>query len=515
MRVAGRGTFGRVFEAFDVQAGEPRALKVVPAGAHEALLCDEYEQLARLRHPSLPRVFEVGRMRAALPDHGLSAGAPFFAAEWIAGDHADARVWDGNVVDLWALLADACGALATIHAAGLVHADVAPQNLLVAEGRVVLVDLGLATRFADDGTPRGTPAYMAPEAFAGRLDPRSDLYGLAATVVRIVGGRAPFDVPSLGSGARGLGELVQRILTAPTPVLHQLPRGLADLLARMMARDPAARPASALAVLDELDQLAPVIAPSISRHARPRVGAPPAPAIWPGAAPWIDAVAASLAAAHAVVLVVGAADSGRRQLVDAALARRQLDEVVRGRATLPIVAGSLDQVASALDVPAAASARAWLRGAARAMRGARARVVVELGDDPRAGELLGWRSHARAAITRRSPSSTMRRPGEQSWPTVATHRAPALDDAPAGREPSWPTVATHRAPTLDVDGIASLASAMLDGTPPRSWCAGLLAASDGQPLAAIELMRSLALTADPFGVDWSARTSAGVVELRA
>ncbi|MBX3157976.1 MAG: sigma 54-interacting transcriptional regulator [Deltaproteobacteria bacterium] len=537
LRVAGRGTFGRVFEAFDVQAGEPRALKVVPAGAHEALLCDEYEQLARLRHPSLPRVFEVGRVRAALPDHGLPAGAPFFAAEWIAGEHADARVWDGNVVDLWALLADACGALATIHAAGLVHADVAPQNLLVAEGRVVLVDLGLATRFADDGTPRGTPAYMAPEAFAGRLDPRSDLYGLAATVVRIVGGRAPFDVPSLGSGVRGLGELVQRILTAPTPVLHQLPRGLADLLARMLARDPAARPASALAVLDELDQLAPVIAPSISRHARPRVGAPPAPAIWPGAAPWIDAVAASLAAAHAVVLVVGAADSGRRQLVDAALARRQLDEVVRGRATLPIVAGSLDQVASALDVPAAASARAWLECAARAMRGARARVVVELGDDPRAGELLAALAraggdHATIAIVDDAPAgrelswpavATHRAPAlddapagrEPSWPAVATHRAPAVDDAPAGRELSWPAVATHRAPTLDVDGIASLASAMLDGTPPRSWCAGLLAASDGQPLAAIELMRSLALTADPFGVDWSARTSAGVVELRA
>lgn len=76
--VVGRGAFGRVLKVLDAGTGEPRALKVVPeSGA--AMLLDEFEQLARLRHPSLPRVFEVGR--SAEPIEDLPAGSPFFLAE--------------------------------------------------------------------------------------------------------------------------------------------------------------------------------------------------------------------------------------------------------------------------------------------------------------------------------------------------------------------------------------------------------------------------------------------------
>src|SRR6185369_11259937 len=109
------------------------------------MLLDEFEQLAKLRHPSLPRVFDVGRTHEPIGD--LPAGSPFFLAEWIAGGRCDARTWSGPDAGarIWALIGDVAGALATIHAAGLVHGDVAPQNLLLAEdGRAVLVDLGLA-----------------------------------------------------------------------------------------------------------------------------------------------------------------------------------------------------------------------------------------------------------------------------------------------------------------------------------------------------------------------------------
>ena len=127
--VVGRGSFGRVLQVFDVQANEPRALKVVPHGPHEGTLLDEFEQLARLRHPSLPRVYEVGRSREVIDEIGI--GSPFLVAEWIAGTRSDGHSWSGDGKALWTLLADLTGALATIHAAGLVHADVAPQNVLV------------------------------------------------------------------------------------------------------------------------------------------------------------------------------------------------------------------------------------------------------------------------------------------------------------------------------------------------------------------------------------------------
>ncbi|NVB79882.1 MAG: serine/threonine protein kinase, partial [Kofleriaceae bacterium] len=288
----GRGSFGRVLKVIDAQTSEPRALKV--SAGREGMLLDEFEQLARLRHPSLPKVFEVGRTTEPVDD--VAAGAPFFVAEWIAGGRCDARRWD-EPAGLWSLMADIAGALAVIHAAGLVHGDVAPPNiLLVDEGaaastsrdggpaRAVLVDLGLAS---GDGA-RGTPQYMAPEALAGHVEPRSDLYGLGATIVRLVTGKPPFDAPTLG-------ELVQRIVGASAPpALPGVPRPLADLVGRLIARDADQRPPSAVAVLDELDQLAPVVAPGIVRRARPKVGAPPAPTAWPGAASVIDALAHGL-----------------------------------------------------------------------------------------------------------------------------------------------------------------------------------------------------------------------------
>jgi transcriptional regulator with GAF, ATPase, and Fis domain/tetratricopeptide (TPR) repeat protein len=492
----GRGSFGRVLKVTDAETGEPRALKIVPSGDGEAMLLDEFEQLAKLRHPSLPRVFEVGRTHEPIDD--LPAGSPFFLAEWIAGGRCDARAWSGHgaAARVWALIGDVAGALATIHAAGLVHGDVAPQNILIAgDDHAVLVDLGLGS-----GTgARGTPAYMAPEALAGDVEPRSDLYGLGATIVRLVTGQPMFE-------ATGLGDLVQRIVAGgPPPELPGLPRPLADLVGRMIARDADARPISAIAVLDELDQLAPAIAPGSPRRARPKVGSAPAPIAWPGAAAVIDAIAASLASRAAVILVAGTAASGARELVDGALRRHQLAQVARGTSSTPPhaaasgarITGSLDEVGAALAVPASdpgASARGWLERVARAARRGGVTVVIELADDPRAGDLIGALARAEGAT-----------------PVIAiVDRDPGAGAPLAGR----PGVAVHDAPILDGEGVAALATAMLGTAPPRAWAHALHVASSGLALAVIELVRSIAGEPQPFAVDWTARTTAGIAELR-
>ena len=363
--VVGRGSFGRVLRVVD-RAGALRALKVVPRGPHEGMLLEEFEQLARLRHPCLPRVYEVGRTREPIED--IAAGAPFFLADWIAGARSDAVAWTGDLgTRVWSLLADVAGALATIHAAGLVHGDVAPQNLLVEVERTVLVDLGLAT----GSGARGTPAYMAPEALAGLVEPRSDLYGLGATLVRLVTGRPPFE-------GKHLGELAQRILAGTTlRTLPGVPPALVDLIGRMLARDVDRRPGSALAVLDELDQLAPAIAPGSGRRARPKVGPPPAPGSWPGAEPVIDAIARSLEGASATVVVVGSPATGSRQLVDRAIQRWQLAQVVQQRPAASL-AGSLEDVATTLALPPSSTPgtpRSWLERVARAARRARELVL--------------------------------------------------------------------------------------------------------------------------------------------
>jgi transcriptional regulator with GAF, ATPase, and Fis domain/Tfp pilus assembly protein PilF len=483
----GSGAFGQVFRVLDTQSKATRALKVVPSGPHEGRLLDEFAQLAKLAHPSLPAVYDVGRTRGAID--ALPAGSPFFVAEWIDGAPSTALPSLADTTTrgarLWSWLADVAGALATIHAAGLVHADVAPGNVLVTAERAVLVDLGLA---GSDASARGTPAFMAPEAFVGRIEPRSDLYSLGATAIAALIGHPPFDAPSIGA-------LVQLVVsrTQPLPPLPDVPAPLVDLITRLLARDVDDRPASALAVLDELDQLAPAVAPSSPRRARPAIGASPAAASWPSAASTIAAIAEALASSTPIA-VVGPSAGGGRLLVDAAVAKWQLARVANEQSAL-VRTTTIDTLADLLRVATAATdrgSRAWIERLARAAVTSTAEVdalVVDVVEDPRASELV----HALA----RAPSP--RRPLVVLTETPPTHAA----------------MRVVLASTLDVRGLAELARQMLGARPDAAWLDGLLAASGGFPLTAIELIRSAATERDPLDVDWAKRASEGSTALRA
>jgi transcriptional regulator with GAF, ATPase, and Fis domain len=468
-RVA-RGSFGRVLRVVD-GSGQPRALKIASGAAGDRMLLAEFEQLARLAHPSLPRVFEVGRTPEPIDD--VAAGAPFVVAEWIAGGRCDARRWDDPRA-LWSLIADVAGALAVVHGAGLVHGDVAPGNVVIAsDGRAVLVDLGLA---GEDGA-RGTPGYMAPEAFGGLVEPASDLYSLGALAAHLVLGHPPFSAPTLG-------ELVQQIVAAKRLELPGMPKPLVELIRRLMERDPARRPASALALLDELDALAPAIAPDLARRVKPGGIATRAPATWPLAQLVLDALVRGLSASPIVHVVVGGAGSGARELVDAAVRRWQLAEVMSGRTPPRVVAGGIDELAGAGEARGAG----WLDRAARAVRGRDAIAVVELAGDPRAVQAVA--ALARAGGTR---------------PVIAI-----VEEAPAiGAD-----IVVHAMPRIAADQLRELAREMTGREPPPAWIDGLLAASGGLAGEVATLLASLD-GEDPFAVDWTTRSSATAVERRA
>ncbi|MEJ7599194.1 MAG: hypothetical protein WKG01_14905 [Kofleriaceae bacterium] len=330
---------------------------------------------------------------------------------------------------------------------------------------------------------------MAPEAFGGRVEPRSDLYGLGATAIRLATGALPF------AGAT-LGEVIQDILTGRPRALAGMPRPLADLVARLVSRDVDLRPASAIAVLDELDALAPAIAPAAKRRARPIVGPPPAPAAWPGAAAFTARLAQALDdRTRAVLVVLGSEAAGTHVLVGAAVRRHQLEAVSRGsalHAAPGMLSGTLDEVAARLGhgLDPHASTRAWIERVARAARGEDRQIVVDALDDPRADDVI---------------LALARTPGARAVVVIVEGVRRAVDPE---------RVAMLDVPILDVEAIARLAAGMLGHEPPPAWAAGLHATSQGLALSAIELVRSIADERDPFAVDWSTRSTAGAAEHR-
>lgn len=281
-RFLGAGGMGAVYAGTDLEAGLPVALKVLTVH-HRADLLRRFERearlLARVRHPNVV---------AILAFTTLDDGAPCIVMELVEGEGLDTALRREGGLD-WpdavALGIGVLGGLDAIHAQGIVHRDVKPSNVLVAPGDPPLprlIDLGVArperedaTRLTRDGALVGTPTYMSPEQVLGQpVDRRSDVYGVGLLLHELLTGGVPFGDASL-SGAL-------RRVSAPIPPLAaprgrpDIPPGLDAAVRATLAPDPAARPASAAALRQRLENLLPPGA--AIRGWQPRLDRPSAPA---------------------------------------------------------------------------------------------------------------------------------------------------------------------------------------------------------------------------------------------
>jgi serine/threonine-protein kinase len=247
----GEGGMGAVWLALDPRTGARRALKVLTTTDPELRLrfAREGEAMARVDgHANLLRVHSAGEDR----------GRAYLIMDVAAGGTLAQRLRDGRLPpeEVVALGRTLAGALAHVHARGVLHRDLKPSNVLFDEaGAPKLADFGLArpvdhSSLTASGTILGTPAYMAPEQADGRtVDARADVYALGAVLYHATTGRPPH------AGGTAMAVLAKVLTTdPPTPrsLVPGLPPALDGVLRRAMARDPAARFQTAAALAEAL-----------------------------------------------------------------------------------------------------------------------------------------------------------------------------------------------------------------------------------------------------------------------
>jgi tetratricopeptide (TPR) repeat protein/tRNA A-37 threonylcarbamoyl transferase component Bud32 len=254
--VLGRGGMGVVYKARQVKLNRLVALKMVLAGAHAGALqlarfATEAEAVARLQHPNIVQIYEVG-------EHD---GLPFLSLEYLAGGSL-ARKIAGKpqppraAAETIELLARA---MASAHERGIIHRDLKPANVLLdKDGLPKITDFGLAKRLEDDsgqtrsGTLMGTPSYMAPEQARGRtheIGPHSDQYGLGAMLYELLTGRPPFVGTTLNET---LFQVCNQEPVPPTRLQPKCPRDLETVCLKCLQKEPPRRYAGCEALADDL-----------------------------------------------------------------------------------------------------------------------------------------------------------------------------------------------------------------------------------------------------------------------
>ena len=262
VRTLGSGGMGAVYQALQPAMNRMVALKLIRAEMVTkpdavARFHKEMMVTARVEHPNTIRVY----------DFGDDDGQLYLAMEFLAGASLRQVIESTGPLDVARLVRigkQVANALGAIHAQGVVHRDLKPDNVMLLDSFgerdfVKVLDFGIAkvldeqVRLTATGKPIGTPTYMAPEQAMGKdVDPRTDLYALGVMLYHMASGRVPFHAALTGT------MLLAHVHETPTPiqtVAPNLPPALAALIMQLLEKDPAARPASAAEVAARLDRL--------------------------------------------------------------------------------------------------------------------------------------------------------------------------------------------------------------------------------------------------------------------
>ncbi len=259
LSLIGEGGIGLVFLAEDAQLSRPVALKVIKPGLADAAgvrarFLREAQATAAIKHDHIVTIYQVGRDHETL----------FLAMEHLRGVSLQGWLERGRTPSNDLVLRigrEIASGLGAAHRRGLVHRDVKPANIWLEapSGRVKILDFGMARSERDDvlvthsGTIMGTPAFMSPEQARGEtVGASSDLFSLGCLLYRLCTGRLPFQ-----------GETILAVLSALASDTPRSPRSiepdvlpaLDDLVMRLLAKEPAARPVSAQAVVDTIKSI--------------------------------------------------------------------------------------------------------------------------------------------------------------------------------------------------------------------------------------------------------------------
>jgi serine/threonine protein kinase len=258
--IVGEGGMGTVYQALDAQSNTAVAVKVLPlelslASPWRARFSREVRATAAIHHPNVVRIL----------DYGEDSGCLFLVMELISGECLRTMLAHGplpldKVLDYGIQIA---AALEAAHAAGVIHHDLKPGNIMVTpEGKVKVVDFGLS-RFEDDstsdsshsrvsqiGTPAGTIDYLSPEQAGGRrVDSRSDVFSMGSVLYEMLTGRRAFH------RSTNLETAAAILRDRPQPLPDSVPAPVVRLLAKCLAKDAAKRMPSAAGLRRALESL--------------------------------------------------------------------------------------------------------------------------------------------------------------------------------------------------------------------------------------------------------------------
>jgi serine/threonine-protein kinase len=256
------GGMSRVFVAKDKALGRTIVVKVLPpdlaAGVNRERFRREIQLAAQLQHPHIVQLLSAGESGELL----------WYTMPYIDGESLRAAIERKkifSVKEVARILHDVLDALAYAHKRGVVHRDIKPANILTQGSHALITDFGVAKAlsaalpgagvgFTTAGMAIGTPSYMAPEQLAGdpTADHRIDLYAAGLLAYELLSGQSPFAGPSPR-------ETMAAQLTRDPKPLHEVNQSvsasMSSLIMRLLAKDPDDRPATADAVLEELDGL--------------------------------------------------------------------------------------------------------------------------------------------------------------------------------------------------------------------------------------------------------------------